>query len=140
MNRRAEGSLWAIDSMPSYIIFILFVGLSATLFFIFTQFYSIDQYRVSDEIKSTIITERFFAVCFGDIIDEKKFTTENLNKCYNVNKESTTPAYRLTLFGTSITTANWKDTFPDAAKVYDIQMIKNNAPIHATMTVEVQHE
>jgi len=42
--------------------------------------------------------------------------------------------------GTSITTANWKDTFPDAAKVYDIQMIKNNAPIHATMTVEVQHE
>src|SRR3989344_7103869 len=131
MNKRAQHSVWAIDSMPSYIIFILFVTFSATLFVVFAQYYSADQYVLADEIKEEIVSERFITTCFttnAGIIAWENFKKETINECYNVDESSKESAYQLTLSVNgdtqTIRTANWKNKPADQIATQNIQIMK----------------
>ena len=149
MNKKGEGSLWAIDSMPSYVIFIVFVSFCAVLFIIFTQYYSADQYRFSAEIKNTITTERFFTTCFTNdqskIIFWENFNKEFLDECYRVDESSeTAAAYRITLSVDEktqvISTSNWKNKPVDEASVHSLQVSKEGIIKNGALKIEVYNE
>lgn len=153
LNKKAEVEMYSSDTFIFYIVFGIFLSVLIVMFML-TIYKNLEETaKIPAGIEEFSAVKRMFsAECFAldDInhprtINWSRFTKKNLDKCYNVNKESKKAAFILELQIPNdkkrINTTNWNDEIgpkrikpPIETKVYH-----NNRIIDGKMIISEQN-
>ena len=140
-----------------WIMYIIIAGVAAVTLTSIAFDLGSQQTRIRENLESLYLTQRFLKSpdCFthsnGDVvargvIDIKKFTDENLNKCYKI-PPAAFPAFRLNLksdtgqISSTIQTQNWNGNREPEIKMTprNARILSNEKIQNGVMVVEIQN-
>lgn len=143
-----------------YTIFPLVLVVVFTFFVGTTNLYAETEADIPDSVEPTILISRFINSpdCFvyidkasqrayPGILDWEKLTNKNLHDCYDVEEDSESSAYKITVVLTGINlnkkaefkTLNWEDNFPHNFKLErDVKVMIENKVLEAKLSLYKQ--
>lgn len=152
LNKKAQEQ-YSSDTFVSYLVFSIFLSIALILFMVVIYNHLEWTGKVPDGIEEFSAIERFQSEdCFAlknkrlpIIINWDEFTNENLNRCYNINKESKKIAFNLTLKipdnVKGIKTANWNEGLDPkrVKKPMDVNVYYKNEILNGELIIREQN-
>lgn len=157
-NSKKAMENWPMDTMPYWMVFTIILGFTAIFFLWTITPFVAKTAEIPEGVESYILIQRFFNSpnCFiyteevtgrvyQKLIDWKRFTDENMKKCYQI-EDKDVPAFKLTLsvprtdVTQSVKTSNWREGYLIKERQFKDVFIKYNEEIYKTrMIIDIQN-
>ena len=156
-SKKAESQMWAPDTVLFWIFYGIVLGFVAVFFVIIVAKTGSEQATIHGNLESIYLSQRFLkspgcfsykydGILMGNTIDAKKFTSEQINSCYDLKNLEMT-AFRITLSSSStkyfesLMTKNWNPNRGYVQKLapYNVLIYSDGKFYNGELTIEMQN-